>query len=70
MVVGHNIWSGGALPVVITLIGWLMAIRGAGLLALSPDATIKLVQALRNEELFYGYMGITGRRSLPDLCGF
>ena len=36
-----------------------MAIRGAGLLALSPDATIKLVQALRYEELFYGYMGIT-----------
>ena len=60
MVVGHNIWSGGALPVVITLVGWLMAIRGAGLLALSPDATIKLVQALRDEELFYGYMGITG----------
>jgi hypothetical protein len=39
MIIGHNIWSGGALPVVITLIGWLMAIRGAGLLALSPAAT-------------------------------
>jgi hypothetical protein len=31
IVIGHNIWSGGALPVVITLVGWLMAIRGAGL---------------------------------------
>jgi hypothetical protein len=29
MILGHNIWSGGALPVVVTLIGWLMAIRGA-----------------------------------------
>jgi hypothetical protein len=38
MVVGHNIWSSGALPVVITLVGWLMAIRGAGLLALSPQS--------------------------------
>ena len=36
-IIGHNIWSGGALPVVITVIGWLMAIRGAGLLALSPS---------------------------------
>ena len=33
MVLGHNIWSGGALPVVITLLGWLIAIRGAVLLA-------------------------------------
>ena len=34
MVIGHNIWSGDALPIVITLVGWLMTIRGAGLLAL------------------------------------
>src|SRR3974390_1563090 len=50
MIIGHNIWSGGALPVVITLLGWLMAIRGAALLALSPDATIKLFDALRYEQ--------------------
>src|SRR5271165_3540561 len=57
MVLGHNIWSGGALPVVISLLGWLIAIRGAGLLALSPDAVIKLLDALRYEKLFYFYMG-------------
>ena len=57
MIIGHNIWSGGALPVVITLIGWLMAIRGAGLLALSPAATTKLFEGLRYEQLFYFYMG-------------
>jgi hypothetical protein len=33
MIIGHNIWSGGALPVIITLVGWLMAIRCAALLA-------------------------------------
>jgi len=57
MIIGHNIWSGGALPVVVTLLGWLIAIRGAGLLALSPDAVIKLLDALRYEKLFYFYMG-------------
>jgi hypothetical protein len=45
MIIGHNVWSGGVLPVVITLIGWLMVIRGAGLLALSPEATRKLFEA-------------------------
>ena len=35
MVLGHNVWSGGALPVVVTLVGWLMTIRGAALLAVA-----------------------------------
>jgi len=59
MIVGHNIWSGGALPVVITLVGWVLAIRSGGLLALSPAALSKLVEAMRYEELFYLYMGAT-----------
>jgi len=59
MIVGHNIWSGGILPVVVTLVGWLMVVRGAVLLALSPAATVKLVNALRYERLFYFYIGGT-----------
>ena len=59
MILGHNIWSGGALPVIVTLIGWLMAIRGASLLALSPNTIMKLFEALRYEQLFYLYMGAT-----------
>ena len=57
MIIGHNVWSGGALPVVITLLGWVLAIRGAGLLALSPAAVSSVVDALRYEEFFYWYMG-------------
>ena len=59
MVIGHNIWSGGALPVVVTLVGWLMVIRSAVLLVLSPGATMKVFTALRYEQLFYAYMGVT-----------
>jgi hypothetical protein len=59
MILGHNIWSGGALPVVVTLVGWLMAIRGVGLFALSPDGVMKLFEVLRYEERFYFYMGGT-----------
>lgn len=57
IIIGHNIWSGGALPVVVTLVGWLMAIRGAGLFALSPAGIAKLVEVLHYEQLFYFYMG-------------
>ena len=28
MVVGHNVWSGGVLPVVVTLVGWLILAKG------------------------------------------
>ena len=28
MVLAHNVWSGGALPVVVTLIGWWSLIKG------------------------------------------
>ncbi len=38
MIIAHNAWSGGALPVVVTLIGWATAIKGAALLAFPPQA--------------------------------
>jgi len=28
MVLGHNVWSGGVLPVVVTLVGWIALIKG------------------------------------------
>ena len=59
MVIGHNIWSGNALSVVITLLGWLMVIGGGGMLALSQGATIKLFEFLHYEKFFYVYMGGT-----------
>ena len=59
MIIGHNVWSGGALPVIVTVLGWVMMIRGAGLLALSPAAVGKLFDAMHYEQLFYLYMGGT-----------
>ena len=28
MIVGHNVWSGGPLPVTVTLLGWLIFLKG------------------------------------------
>ena len=38
LVLVHNIWSGGALPVVVTLLNWSILARGLGLLWLSGSA--------------------------------
>ena len=42
MVLGHNVWSGGALPVVVTLVGWLILLKGLFLLAVSPEMLMQV----------------------------
>ena len=37
MVIGHNVWSGGLLPVAVTLVGWLIFAKGLTLLLLAPE---------------------------------
>ena len=57
MVLGHNVWSGGVLPVVITLTGWAMLIKGSMLLFLSPEAMYgPLLAGIHFQQLFYLYM--------------
>ena len=34
--IGHNVWSGGALPVVVTVLGWMMLAKGIALMAMPP----------------------------------
>ena len=59
IVLGHNVWSGGVLPVVVTLVGWLIFIRGLLLLFLSPAEAIALFTGLHFEQLFYLYITIS-----------
>jgi hypothetical protein len=46
MILGHNVWSGGALPVVVTLVGWLIFAKGLLLLFLAPEPPEPLTQLL------------------------
>jgi len=50
IVVGHNLWSGGALPLVVTLVGWLILAKGLLLLVLSPEALGTMMQQMRYGE--------------------
>ena len=54
MVLAHNIWRGGALPVVVTLVGWLALIKGLLILFLPADAVAEILMSwLRHPQLFY-----------------
>ena len=50
IVLGHNIWSGGVLPVVITLFGWIQLIRGLIFLLAPPDALASLSEHMDFEK--------------------
>jgi hypothetical protein len=57
MVLAHNVWSGGTLPVVVTLVGWATLIKGLLFLFLPSGVESEFIlSALRNPLLFYVWM--------------
>jgi hypothetical protein len=55
MVLAHNVWSGGPLPVIVTLIGWWLLIGNVLLLLLPAQAIVALVDAFQVERFSYLY---------------
>lgn len=58
IVVGHNVWSGGPMPILITLFGWSQLLRGLALLLLPAETQVAFFQVMRLEDFFYIYAGI------------
>ena len=58
IVVGHNVWSGGLMPILITLFGWSQLLRGLALLLLPAETQVAFFQVMRLEDFFYIYAGI------------
>jgi|ERR1039457_2460234 hypothetical protein len=56
MILGHNVWSGGALPVVVTSVGWLILAKGLMLLSVTPDALKQLLEHMQYGEHYYLYL--------------
>ena len=56
MVLGHNVWSGGALPVAVTLVGWLILAKGLLLLFLAPEAVSGMFEQMRYAEHYYLFL--------------
>lgn len=53
LVLSHNIWSGGWLPVVVTLLGWTMLLRGVLAVNLSSKTYEKLYHSFDMERYYY-----------------
>jgi len=75
-ILSHNIWSGGALPVIVTLIGWLTLLKGLLFLFLPPpEAVGVIIWGKAYEQFFYAdvaivfllgvYLTYAGFRSRP-----
>jgi len=59
IILAHNVWSGGTLPVAVTVVGWLSAIKGLLFLLLPAGKEAGLfLGVLRYQQLFYMYMAI------------
>jgi hypothetical protein len=56
MILGHNVWSGGALPVVVTLVGWLILVKGLVLLLVTPDLLQQIFDHMQYGEHYYLYL--------------
>ena len=60
VVLAHNIWSGGALVVVVTLVGWITLIKSLFFLFLPPEMEAGLfLGQLQYRQLFYMYTTIS-----------
>jgi hypothetical protein len=56
MVLAHNKWSGGALAVIVTLVGWMTLLKSLLLLFLPPEMEAGLfLGQLHYQQLFYLY---------------
>jgi hypothetical protein len=52
VVIGHNIWSGGALPMAVTVLGWMMLVKGIALMAMPPRMLVASYSFLNSPQRF------------------
>ena len=54
----HNLWTKGFWPLVVTLCGWLLLLRGVGILFLPSDVFAALVAGAHVDEFYYVYAAV------------
>lgn len=59
LILCHTVWSGGPVPIIVTLVGWLTLIKGALFLFLPPPAAVGFVfWGSAYEQYFYADMAV------------
>ena len=56
MILGHNVWSGGTLPMIVTLVGWLIFAKGLVLLLVAPGTFARLLEKMHYSEHYPLYL--------------
>jgi hypothetical protein len=57
IVLTHDVWSGGALAVAVTLAGWAGLLKGLSLLVVPPQMMATAYKSAGFERYFYPWMG-------------
>lgn len=55
-VIGHNVWSGGVLPTAVTVLGWMMLVKGVVLMVTPPRILLASYSFLRSPQRFRLFM--------------
>jgi hypothetical protein len=55
IVLAHNILTGGPLTIAITLIGWILILRGVASMFVPGDGGFRMIRWCRVEEQFWLY---------------
>ncbi len=56
VVLAHNVWSGGALPVAVTLVGWAALLKGVALLLVPSERMADAYKGIGFERYFFAWM--------------
>jgi len=60
MVLGHNVWRGGGVTIVVTVIGWLTLLKALLILFVPPSAVSRLfLETLQADRMLYFRLALT-----------
>jgi len=55
IVLTHNVWTGGILSVAVTLIGWILILRGLASMFVPGDGVLRMIRWCKVEEFSWLY---------------
>ncbi|MDR3534242.1 MAG: hypothetical protein P4L90_27215 [Rhodopila sp.] len=58
IVLAHNVWRGGVMPIVVTILGWALLIKGIALLVVPPAGSVGMLRASHYADPYPFYVAI------------
>jgi hypothetical protein len=58
IVLAHNVWTGSALSLAVTLMGWVALLKGLSLLFVPPHTMARAYKSMGFERYFHLWMGV------------